>query len=247
MSRNQQVVGYGSTDRTSPQVMCSENSGAVAGSLRGANHEDEALVEAWIRKAFSLFDQDGKGYVDSVDFADDIQHLFPNCKEEEVEELLEDTDPNGVGVVTFDNFCRAMSRRLKGKVPFEALQEGFKAFDRDGDGYIDAHDLTEHLSNFVRERDERENAKAEETSEPSRGRTSRESSFRREAKSSSHERSRNKSRESRRSASPDWSKYEHEAEELIAKRDLDHDGRINMQEFVDAASEEHDMEQDDEK
>ncbi|GJQ13144.1 hypothetical protein GpartN1_g4935.t1 [Galdieria partita] len=241
---SEQIISYGSTDRTAPEASCSQNNNnnSVPGSVQ--NPTNEALVEAWIRKAFSLFDQEGKGYVDSVDFADDIQRLFPNCKEEEIEELLEDTDPKGVGVVTFENFCQAMSRRLKGRVPFEALQEGFKAFDRDGDGYIDAHDLTEHIANFVRERDERDDIQTE-GGEHSRGRTSRQSSFQRgdSRKASSKENSRNISRDSRRSASPDWSKYEHEAEELIARRDLDHDGRINMQEFVDAASEERDMEQ----
>lgn len=132
-------------------------------------------------------------------------------------------------------------------MPFEALQEGFKAFDRDGDGYIDAHDLTEHISNFVRERDERDDNEGEE-SERSRGRIgARQGSFQETRKSSSKDRSRNISRESKRSSSPDWSKYEHEAEELIARRDLDRDGRINMQEFVDAASEEQEMEEYQEK
>lgn len=114
MSHNDQVVRYGSTDKeVVNENKCSHNNNTAAASTRDAY--DQALVEAWIRKAFSLFDQEGKGYVDSVDFAYDIQRLFPNCKESEVEELLEDTDPKGVGVVTFENFCQAMSRRLKVK------------------------------------------------------------------------------------------------------------------------------------
>eukprot|EP00871_Galdieria_phlegrea_P001659 jgi/Galph1/2494/GphlegSOOS_G1143.1 len=242
---NSKAVNYGSVESAPlPQETSQTTVQVDTASWSSANKaQNDAPVDAWIKKAFSLFDPESKGYVDSVDFAEDIQHMFPNSKEEDIEELLEDADPRGVGIVTFDNFCKAMNERLKGKVPLEALEEGFKAFDRDGDGYINAQDLVSHVSTFIRERE------TEDDGESSRGRSGRESSFSRgvrDRQRSSHSateksRGRNTSPESStRSVSPELEKYEHEAEKLIAKKDMDHDGRINLKEFVDAASEQDD-------
>ena len=56
---------------------------------------------------------------------------------EELEDILDDVDPGGEGVVSFATFCALMEERInRSGDSHEDLGECFRALDRDGTGFI---------------------------------------------------------------------------------------------------------------
>lgn len=55
--------------------------------------------------------------------------------------MISDFDPNGTGLLAYNDFLRLMDRRLKAAPPEDRLAEAFNIFDRDGNGFVSAEEL----------------------------------------------------------------------------------------------------------
>jgi calmodulin len=65
--------------------------------------------------------------------------LIPNPKE--LSEIIKQIDPNQNGRIEFEEFVELMQALNKGETPEDEMKEAFKAFDRNGDGFIVEADL----------------------------------------------------------------------------------------------------------
>ncbi|XP_039032560.1 calmodulin-2/4-like [Hibiscus syriacus] len=76
-----------------------------------------------------------------------IQALDVNPTKEEVQGMISEVDVQGKGTIDFDDFLNIMARKMKENV-IDELQEAFKVFDRDQDGFISANELRQVMMNL---------------------------------------------------------------------------------------------------
>ncbi|GMI66497.1 calmodulin 7, Z-box Binding Factor 3 [Hibiscus trionum] len=97
------------------------------------------------REAFNLIDKDSDGFITMEELAKVIQALDVNPTKEEVQSMISEVDGNGT--IDFDDFLNIMARKMKENV-IDELQEAFKVFDRDQDGFISATELRQVMMNL---------------------------------------------------------------------------------------------------
>merc|ERR1712228_730203 len=59
-----------------------------------------------------------------------------NPTEAELQDMINEVDADGTGVIDFPEFLSLMARKMKDTDTEEELIESFKVFDRDGTGFI---------------------------------------------------------------------------------------------------------------
>ena len=57
--------------------------------------------------------------------------------------MINEVDVDGNGTLEFDEFCNLMSRQMKDSNQESELEERFKLFDKDGNGFIDRDELAQ--------------------------------------------------------------------------------------------------------
>ena len=57
--------------------------------------------------------------------------------------MINEVDVDGNGTLEFDEFCNLMSRQMKDTNQESELEERFKLFDKDGNGFIDRDELAQ--------------------------------------------------------------------------------------------------------
>jgi len=82
--------------------------GAFMDMMQSRMAERDPIEE--IRKAFKLFDVDGKGSIGVKDLKRITKELGENMTDEELTEMIEEADRNGDGEVTEDDFIRIMKK-----------------------------------------------------------------------------------------------------------------------------------------
>eukprot|EP00475_Leptophrys_vorax_P012982 TRINITY_DN1935_c0_g1_i1.p2 TRINITY_DN1935_c0_g1~~TRINITY_DN1935_c0_g1_i1.p2 ORF type:complete len:148 (+),score=50.35 TRINITY_DN1935_c0_g1_i1:107-550(+) len=93
------------------------------------------------KEAFSLFDTDGSGQIDQQELEKLFQRLGKAPSKEQLKAMIAKADIDGDGQISFEEFCRMMSKKDK-FVTFETeLKEAFSVFDKDGNGSISAQEL----------------------------------------------------------------------------------------------------------
>ncbi|PAA64908.1 hypothetical protein BOX15_Mlig010231g3 [Macrostomum lignano] len=94
-----------------------------------------------LKDAFDFFDIDNDGRISSVELHKVLRFLGTKVNEEEVKTMIADVDTNGNGTVEFNEFLRMMRsyyhRHCDGHSEDAEMWEAFKAFDHNGDNYID--------------------------------------------------------------------------------------------------------------
>ena len=55
--------------------------------------------------------------------------------------MINEVDADGNGTLEFDEFCNLMERNMQDTNQEDELQEKFKLFDKDGNGFIDRDEL----------------------------------------------------------------------------------------------------------
>ncbi|CAA7399175.1 unnamed protein product [Spirodela intermedia] len=93
------------------------------------------------QEAFCLFDKDGDGAITLEELATVIRSLGPTPTEEELLDMVEEADVDSSGTVDFREFLSIMAIKTKEVNAEEELDEAFKVFDKDQDGYISADEL----------------------------------------------------------------------------------------------------------
>lgn len=103
-----------------------------------------------MRKAFQMFDTTKCGFIDTVKISTILNTLGQQFDEGELQDLIEQEDPEETGRVNFDQFANIASNFLIEDEDSEAIQqelkEAFRMYDREGNGYITTSTLKEILA-----------------------------------------------------------------------------------------------------
>ena len=102
---------------------------------------DDQLEE--YRDAFDLFDRDGNGKVSSDELGPLMRSLGANPKDDHLQELINEVDYDGDGVLNFTEFIDLMVNDRPEIEDDLDLIEAFHAFDAYETGLIDSADLRE--------------------------------------------------------------------------------------------------------
>ena len=110
------------------------------------NLSEERITE--FKAAFELFDKDRDGAINNKELGTVMRNLGQNPSEEELKQLIREVDLNGNGTIDFKEFMCLMVKKMKDNDFDEELQEAFKVFDRDQNGYISSHELRHTMTNL---------------------------------------------------------------------------------------------------
>ncbi|KAL5240837.1 hypothetical protein ACI65C_008247 [Semiaphis heraclei] len=110
--------------------------------------EDDQKV-AIMRKAFQMFDTSKSGFIDTLKISTILNTMGQLFDDSELNELIEEVDPEATGKVNFDGFCEIAAHFLEeddAEAMQEELKEAFRLYDREGNGYITTATLREILA-----------------------------------------------------------------------------------------------------
>merc|ERR1712020_739070 len=99
------------------------------------------LQHAEFKEAFDEFDKDGSGTISNKELLQVMRSIGQNPTEDEILEMVMETDLNGDGTIDFQEFVDMMKRKSSETDQMESLKEAFKIFDKNKNGYIEAKEL----------------------------------------------------------------------------------------------------------
>ncbi|KAM3177962.1 hypothetical protein ACTXT7_003500 [Hymenolepis weldensis] len=117
--------------------------------------EDEMMADqltheqiADLREAFSLLDKDGDGSITTKELGTFMRSLGQNPTEAELQAMINEGDIDVSGTIDFPEFLTLMTRKMKETDREEEMNEAFRVFDKDGNGYISAAELRHIMTNL---------------------------------------------------------------------------------------------------
>ncbi|XP_023706023.1 troponin C isoform X1 [Cryptotermes secundus] len=102
-----------------------------------------------MRKAFQMFDTTKSGFIETLKISTILNTMGQLFDDAELQNLIDETDPEASGKVNFDGFCRIAAHFLEeedSEAMQEELKEAFRLYDREGNGYITTQTLREILA-----------------------------------------------------------------------------------------------------
>merc|ERR1711953_26342 len=90
---------------------------------------------------FQMFDKDGDGTISTKELGAVLRSLGLNPGQDEIDEMIEETDRDNSGAIDFREFCSLMVKREREKETVEDLKQAFRVFDKDGNGYVSTSEL----------------------------------------------------------------------------------------------------------
>eukprot|EP00536_Pseudo-nitzschia_multiseries_P002086 jgi/Psemu1/235350/estExt_Genewise1.C_280011 len=109
-------------------------------------YSEEQIAE--FKEAFSLFDKDGDGTIDSEELGGILRSLGNQPTEEEIEDMMREADTDGNGTIDFAEFVEMMPTQERDDDAEEEMLEAFRVFDTDGNGSITAEELRQIFINL---------------------------------------------------------------------------------------------------
>ena len=109
------------------------------GAKRKANAMKVDLTEeqkADIKEAFSLFDTQASGVIDSKDLKVAMRALGFEPRKEEIKKMVAEVDKDSTGKLTLESFMLLMANKMSEKDTKEEIIKAFKLFDDDDTGNI---------------------------------------------------------------------------------------------------------------
>ncbi|KAL3683541.1 hypothetical protein R1sor_001563 [Riccia sorocarpa] len=104
---------------------------------------------AVVKEAFMLFHKDGDGSISAKELGTVIRSLCQNPTEDEVEDMIREVDANGDGTIDFAEFLTLTALKLKdGDSESTDLKEAFRLLDKDQNGFINALELRQVMTNL---------------------------------------------------------------------------------------------------
>nr|CDS30945.1 EF HAND 1 calcium binding site [Hymenolepis microstoma] len=95
-----------------------------------------------LRDIFNCFDTDGNGTISKEEFSKVLSVVSLNPSSVQMELLMSHVDINGDGQIAFDEFVECFgAKELTSAPDVTTLQETFRVFDKDNDGYITSAEL----------------------------------------------------------------------------------------------------------
>ncbi|VDK23502.1 unnamed protein product, partial [Taenia asiatica] len=100
------------------------------------------FIDTELREIFNCFDTDGNGTISREEFAKILSVVSLNPSAVQIKLLMSQVDINGDGQIAFDEFVECFGAQELTSTPDVAtLQETFRVFDKDNDGYITSDEL----------------------------------------------------------------------------------------------------------
>lgn len=101
----------------------------------------EPSVREFFQRQFNLYDKDQSGTIPTEMLADCLRMCGQVPLEAEIPKLQKDADLEGKGVVTFDDFWKALQLCLLEARTQHDLKEAFRTFDPDERSTISQHEM----------------------------------------------------------------------------------------------------------
>ncbi|KAL0609776.1 Calmodulin [Plecturocebus cupreus] len=100
-----------------------------------AFHQGKSPASREFKEAFSLFDKDGDGTITTKELGTVMRSLGQNPTEAELQDMINEVDADGNGTIDFPEFLTMMARKMKDTDSEEEIREAFRVFDKaDGTG-----------------------------------------------------------------------------------------------------------------
>ena len=103
--------------------------------------EISGTKKAEYKKAFDIYDKDKDEKINLTELENIMKSIGQNPSESELQDMINEIDIDGEGVITFDGFISLMEKKLRDADTEEELIESFKVFDKDGIGLISSENL----------------------------------------------------------------------------------------------------------
>lgn len=98
------------------------------------NLTTEQIAE--FKESFSLFDKEGTDKIYTRQLGQIMISFGQNPTEAELQDMINECDPEGEGTIDFPEFLSLMTRKMKDSDTEGELRESLKVFDKNGDGLI---------------------------------------------------------------------------------------------------------------
>lgn len=111
----------------------------------------EDLTEDMIKEfeqAFQLFDKDGNGMIEAKELADVLNALGQSPSEEDIDKMMREIDGDRNGTIEFSEFLTMMASKMRVVDNEEEIQEAFKVFDMNADGFITIEELAQSMASL---------------------------------------------------------------------------------------------------
>lgn len=100
------------------------------------------------KKAFSKFDLGNSGLIRSKLLGNVLRTLGMNPTEAELQDMINEVDKDGTGLLNFPNFLYMMAKKENDEEAEDEIREAFKVFDGDGNGFISRTELRHVMMNL---------------------------------------------------------------------------------------------------
>jgi len=120
---------------------------AMISTASGADSLTEEQLPEY-KEAFSLLDKDGDGTITTKEVGTLMRSLGQNPTESELQDMINEVDPDKNGTVDYPEFLTMITRRLKDTDSEEECKNAFKDFDKNGNNYISAAELKHTMTDM---------------------------------------------------------------------------------------------------
>lgn len=100
------------------------------------------------KEAFSLFDPEGQGHIQTKELGTVLRSLGIHTTDEEKNEFIEKYDPNSESVIYFKDFLEILITKIAETKPDDELTEAFKLFDQDKKHYLEVEAFKGDLQSY---------------------------------------------------------------------------------------------------